>query len=242
MLPITGQNDACTVPEPQARTVRDYVVDDYRTAAVFQKYGLDFCCGGGVPIDRACRKKGISLPQLLSDLADATATPAQSDSRYAAWSPEFLADYIVVNHHGWVRSVTPTILEHTAKVARVHGGGNPALVTVDALFSELATRLMAHMKEEEEVLFPAIATAAEGNDTDLAALVGEMEDDHSEAGEILRRIRSLTDNFTPPPEACMTYRVLFHELEEFERDLHRHVHLENNILFPKVAAGARSEN
>ena len=210
MLPITGQNDTCTLPEPPARTVRDYVVEDYRTAAVFQKYGLDFCCGGGVPIDRACRKKGISLPQLLSDIADATATPAQSDSRYASWSPSFLAEYIVTNHHDWVRSVTPTILEHTAKVARVHGGGNPALVTVDALFTELATRLMGHMKEEEEVLFPAIAKAAGGNDTDLAALVADMEDDHSEAGEILRRIRSLTDNFTPPPEACMTYRVLFH--------------------------------
>ena len=209
----------------------------------FEKYGLDFCCGGGVPIDRACSKKGISLPQLLSDLADATATPAQSDSRYAAWSPTFLAEYIVRNHHDWVRSVTPTILEHTAKVARVHGGGNPALVgPVDALFGDLASELAAHMKEEEEVLFPAIAAAETGNDLDVAPVIAAMEEDHSEAGEILRRIRSLTDGFTPPPEACMTYRVLFHELEEFERDLHRHVHLKNNILFPRVLAGIRSAN
>lgn len=241
MLPITEHTDSSTLPENNVRTVRDYVVDDYRTAAVFQKYGLDFCCGGGVSIDRACGKKGISLPQLLSDIADATAIPAQSDSRYSAWSPEFLADYIIVNHHDWVRSVTPTILEHAAKVARVHGGGNSALVTVDALFTDLAMQLTAHMKEEEEVLFPAIA-AANGNYSDISALVAEMEDEHSEAGEILRRIRSLTDNFVPPPEACMTYRVLFHELEEFERDLHRHVHLENNILFPKVLQGHISKS
>jgi regulator of cell morphogenesis and NO signaling len=236
MLPITEQNDSCTLPQSEARTVRDYVVDDYRTAAVFQKYGLDFCCGGGVPIDRACQKKEISLPQLLADIADATATPTQSDSRYSSWSPAFLTNYIVVNHHAWVRSVTPTILEHTAKVARVHGGGNPALVMVDALFNDLAMRLFAHMNQEEDVLFPAIVAAEDGNDTDIASVVAAMEDDHSEAGEILRRIRSLTDDFIPPPEACMTYRVLFHELEEFERDLHRHVHLENNILFPKVMA------
>lgn len=232
--------------DPKTTTVRDVVVDDYRTAAVFQKYGLDFCCGGGATIERACEKKGIDPADLVRDLSSMTTTASAGEPRMSTWDPAFLADYIVQNHHAYVRNVTPSILEHAEKVARVHGPARSSLVDVATAFAKVSAELEAHMYKEERVLFPYIKelarAAREGNSPapspfgTISRPIRAMEEEHRSAGDEMAEIRRLTEDYTPPPDACMTYRVLFQELEDFERDLHRHVHLENNLLFPKALA------
>ena len=224
----------------EQRTIRDVVVEDYRTAAVFQKYDLDFCCGGGVSIERACEKKGIDVSALLSDLKSTLAEPSAGDSRMNAWSAPLLIDYIEENHHAWVRSVVPAVRQHAEKVARVHGPGRPSLVEVNERFQRMADELEAHMQAEEKKLFPLIRrlTVPQDDTAELKekvkGIIDKMERDHTEAGDDMREIRRLTDDFTPPSDACMTYKVLFQELKDFETDLHRHVHLENNLLHQKV--------
>lgn len=227
-------------------TVREVVVEDYRAAAVFQKYGLDFCCGGGATIEKACRKKGVEMDTLLADLHNLQATSSAGEPRVNEWELDFLAEYIVQHHHRYVRSVLPSVLEHAEKVARVHGGARPSLVEIAKIFSGIASELEHHMMKEEHVLFPRIKelvrrdrqgnTSAAPSPVDVQGAIRAMEDEHQKAGDDMKVIRELSDNFVPPPDACMTYRVLFKELEEFENDLHRHVHLENNVLFPKAVA------
>lgn len=227
------------------QTIRDTVVEDFRTAAVFQKYGLDFCCGGGVSIEAACRKKGIDVDVLAADLARSGEFGGVDLPRFSSWSPDFLADYIEKNHHAWVRSAIPVLKQHAAKVAKVHGGFRETLVEIDQKVQSMADELMVHMEREEKELFPLIRSYALGNPETrsedllkIVSIIEEMESDHDDAGDVLREIRELADDFVPPPEACMTYKVLFSELEEFERDLHTHVHLENNLLFPRFVPEA----
>lgn len=228
---------------PTSTTVRDVVVEDYRTAAIFQQYGLDFCCGGGATIEQACAKKGVDAGRLLGDLSAVMAASGSDQPHIGAWDVGFLADYIVQNHHRYVRSVLPTILAHAAKVARVHGAARPELIEIARLFAAVAGDLEAHLAKEEDILFPYIKLLAAGESLEKTPPFGTvenpirmMEAEHDDAGEQMKEIRRLSNNYTPPADACMTYRVLFSELEEFERDLYRHVHLENNILFPKVRA------
>lgn len=228
---------------PSVTTVREVVVEDYRTAAVFRKYGLDFCCGGGATIERACRKKNIDADHLLQELHAVMTASGSDQPHIASWDADFLADYIVQNHHRYIRSVLPSILEHAAKVARVHGGARPELPEIARLIALAAADLEAHMAREETVLFPYIRSLARAGRREISSPFGTvrnpirmMEAEHENAGEQMREIRRLSNDYTPPADACMTYRVLFRELEDFERDLHRHVHLENNILFPKAVA------
>ncbi len=233
-------------------TVRDVVVEDYRAAAVFQKVGLDFCCGGGATIEDACKKKGVDTEQLLAELETLLATPVQGAPRANDWELDFLAEYIVQHHHKYVRSVLPTILQHAEKVAKVHGNARPALVEIAKVFSNIASDLEHHMMKEERILFPRIKEMVrqrkEGMPLSATVLdevknpIKAMEAEHQQAGDGMKTIRELSGNYVPPPDACMTYRVLFKELEEFEQDLHRHVHLENNVLFPKAIALESSSN
>ena len=229
---------------PTTTTVREVVVENYRTAAVFQKYDLDFCCGGGATIERACEKKGVDIALLLADLENMKMRSDADEVRVKDWELDFLADHIEQNHHRYVRTVVPSILEHAEKVARVHGPVRPELVRVATLFAHLANDLESHMTREEQVLFPyikALVHARRENSNVPVPHFGAvsnpirmMEAEHERAGDEMKEIRELTANYVPPPDACMTYRVLFKELEDFENDLYRHVHLENNVLFPKV--------
>lgn len=231
---------------PAIVTVRDVVTGDYRTAAVFQKYGLDFCCGGGATIERACQKRGIEAGPLMAELEQVLITAGSAEPRVTLWEADFLADYIVQNHHAYVRSTLPSILQHSEKAARVHGTARPELVEIATIFAGVAGDLESHMMKEEEILFPyirALASAARNEAPIPAAPFGTvgnpirmMEAEHEQAGDEMKAIRELSSDYALPSDACMTYRVLFYELEEFERDLHRHVHLENNVLFPKATA------
>jgi regulator of cell morphogenesis and NO signaling len=222
---------------PQA-TVGSIVADDFRTAAIFGRHGIDFCCRGGRSLAEACAEHGIETAALVDELAAISDLPGAP--RFASWSPRLLIDYVIGNHHEYVRRITPTLLAHVRKVARVHGDRHPELREVEGLFETVATELLEHMEKEEQVLFPAIVAIAErGVSADfpsgrISFPIAAMEAEHAAAGENMRRIAALTSGYSAPDDACTTYRVMLRELEEFERDLHAHVHLESNILFPRA--------
>ena len=230
------------------RTVGEVVAEDYRLGAVFKRFGIDFCCGGGLPIEEACQRRGVSYPELESALE--SAQPARAEGQMPdprGWPPAFLADYIVNVHHRYCRETLPVLEQFTQKVARVHGPGRPALVELHRTLMELSHEMEAHMTAEEEEVFPAIRALEEDSSGSAPApeaptapgpdLLARMEDEHETASGLMAEIRRLSDDFTPPEGACATWRAAYAKLEEFESDLHRHVHLENNVLFPAVRAG-----
>jgi regulator of cell morphogenesis and NO signaling len=226
--------------------IRDLVADDFRTATVFQKHGLDFCCGGGRTIAEACATKGIDAGAVVVDLAAVAATPPNGTPKFNLWELDLLIDYIVANHHGYVREVLPTVLQHVQKVARVHGDNHPEVIAIADSFLRVAQELTGHMQKEEMMLFPfikAMVAAHKAGSPMPSAPFGTvgnpirmMQAEHESAGNEMHEISVLTNDYTPPEDACTTYRVSFQELRAFELDLHQHVHLENNILFPKAVA------
>lgn len=215
-----------------SRSVGEVVAEDYRRGAVFKRFGIDFCCGGGRSVSDACARKGVDLDELTRALESADRSGSEGqlpDPR--GWDPSFLADYIENVHHTYCRENLPVLEAFARKVAQVHGPANPEVVEVDRKVQALAQEMASHMRAEEEVVFPAIRA---GRLTDEA--VQQMEDEHEAAGGLMAEIRELTDGFTPPSGACATWKANYAKLEEFEGDLHRHVHLENNVLFPKARA------
>lgn len=228
---------------PQS-TIGEIVADNYETAGIFRKYGLDFCCGGGTSLEAACRERSIRLEELLADLQGVSRETPSAGENYRAWEPDHLVDHIVETHHRFVREKSEEIANYAEKVARVHGRRHPENIEIHSLFIRLANGLLHHLEEEEERLFPLIrqvyADRMKGQPVDdkrIASLEKELErmvDDHEEAGALMAAIRERSGEFTPPADACATYRILYQNLEGFEEDLHRHVHLENNILFQKA--------
>jgi len=225
-------------------TLKSIVTDDFRAAAVFEKFSLDFCCGGGVTIEQACSKKGLDPAPVFAELQELDRKAGGQTPNFSAWPPDELINYIVNVHHKYVREAIPVLLAHTQKVAAVHGERHPEVVEIARHFNMVAQDMAAHMMKEEQVLFPYILelVKAKRNGTVMAGSpfggvqnpIRMMEMEHQAAGDEMAAIRSLTANYTPPDDACTTYRVSFRELQLFEEDLHRHVHLENNILFPKA--------
>lgn len=225
--------------------IGEIVADDYRAAAVFQRHDIDFCCHGARTLDRGCREAGVDTADVMREIETATATPG-SVPRFNDWGLQTLAAYIVDNHHAYVREMLPLMTAHSRKIADVHGTRHPELARVAALVQELADDMTSHMMKEEQILFPFIvqlaAAAAQGSPAPTAPFgtvdnpIHMMEAEHESAGHAMLEIRELTDGYTPPADGCTTYRVCLQELEAFERDLHAHVHLENNILFPKASA------
>lgn len=227
----------------ETKTVADLVTENIRTAHVFKKYGIDFCCGGGVSVKRAAEKAGVNYEDLNRDLLNVENTTTRADN-YNSWELDFLADHIVNVHHGYIEESIPLIIQYASRVVQVHGRHYPELIQIQRLFSEVAVELGGHCKKEELILFPFVKKmlkAKRGGESlerprfdTVDNPIKMMEADHEEAGAIFRKIAVLTNNYTPPAGACNTFRAFYAKLEEFEQDLHRHVHLENNILFPKA--------
>jgi len=225
-------------------TVREIVASDFRTAEVFQRHGIDFCCKGNRSIEEACRSGGVNLERVLREVAAITATPGSGGPRFNSWDLSTLVTYIQVNHHEFVRRTIPVLLTHTQKVAKVHGESHTELREVARLFTVVAEDMTSHMAKEEQILFPYIVALEEASVAGRGAPASPfgtvrnpirmMEMEHESAGDSMARIRELTSGYAIPEGACTTYRVCLQELEAFERDLHEHVHLENNILFPRA--------
>jgi len=232
------------------RSVGEVVSEDYRRAAIFKRHGIDFCCGGGRTVQVACELAGATYDDVereLQAVRGASEPAAHPDPR--GWDVGFLADYVVNVHHRYVRETLPVLRQFSEKVARVHGEQRTELVEIHSLVEKLTEELSEHMAHEETLLFPYIKKlAAAGRNPgahprparptleDRGDVLRAMEEDHDQAGELMRQIRHLSDDFTPPEGACRTYCATFATLEEFEEDLHRHVHLENNLLFPAAAS------
>lgn len=227
-------------------TIGDFVAKDYRTAAVFTKYGIDFCCKGQRTIEEVCRKMAINEDNLLEEINIILATKNESEIDFSNWSLDVLIDYIEKKHHRFVEEKTEILIPFLDKICSVHGDNHPELFEINTLFKDSAKELASHMKKEEMILFPFInemitATKSHGSigkpffetvKNPIAAMMSE----HDNEGERFRTISALTHNYTPPQDACNTYKVAYEMLEEFEQDLHKHIHLESNILFPKAKA------
>ena len=224
--------------------IGNIVATDYRSASIFRKYGIDFCCGGGKTVEAACQAKGIDMQRVLSDLEALENKDNLANGNYNEWELARLIDHIVNEHHAYVRTATSDLLQYLHKVAKVHGDHNPELIKILSKFQQVAEELENHMHKEEFVLFPYIksleysCTASEPFSPPPFGTIRNpitmMENEHEMAGQLMEEIKSLSQDYTPPGHACNTYRVSFNLLAEFEEDLHKHVHLENNILFPKA--------
>jgi regulator of cell morphogenesis and NO signaling len=226
----------------EQHTVGQLVVERPGRARVFEKLGIDYCCGGKQPLAEACRDKKLDLNSVLAAIAavDAAAEPAEID--WSAESMGRLADHITTRYHGRLRQELPRLDFLTRKVAAVHGPNHPELRELREVFVSLKGELESHMDAEEQVLFPLVkrleagevATAAGGAglDSPIAHLVKE----HDDAGAALEALRRLTGGYVAPADACNTYRAMLDGLAELEADMHRHVHAENSILFPKALA------
>ncbi|MCQ0110081.1 iron-sulfur cluster repair di-iron protein [Zhouia amylolytica] len=224
------------------KQIGEYVAEDYRTAAVFSKYGIDFCCRGNRTINEVCTKKGIDQDILLHSLNEVLKNKSGESIDYRSWPLDLLIDYIEKKHHRYVEQNIPVLLQYLDKLRRVHGERHPELFDVYELFSGSAGDLAQHMKKEELVLFPFVKKMVKAQLTGEAieaphfGTVGNpiemMKHEHDNEGVRFREIAKITDNYTPPADACNTYKVAFKMLDEFEKDLHLHIHLENNILFP----------
>lgn len=230
-------------------TIGEIVTQDYRKAQVFKSFGIDFCCGGKKTIAEVCEKNGMDAAEVRAALELVKTDSKTSENDYLKWDIGFLTDYIIHTHHQYVKENTPFIIELADKVAKVHGSQHPEALKVAQLFNQVGADLMSHMNKEEKILFPFIKELAEvqrhGGSVPASAFgkvsnpIRMMEFEHELAGEALHTIREITNNFTLPPEACNSYNILYKKLDEYENDLHRHVHLENNLLFPKAILAER---
>jgi regulator of cell morphogenesis and NO signaling len=226
--------------------IGDLVASDFRAAGVFERFGIDFCCGGRRSLADACEQAGVDAADVVLDLIRLGTSPRHPEDDVARWSPTRLVTHIVGRHHAYIRSAMPMIGAYLSRLVEVHGARHPELAEVRREFDRLAVELRQHLMKEEQVLFPYILELAEFDQTGatlppspfgtIANPIRMMEREHQEAGDELRAIRDLTHGYATPPDGCTTYRVAMAELERFERDLHEHVHLENNVLFPAAVA------
>lgn len=219
--------------------IGDLVAQDYRTASVFKKEGIDFCCSGNRSIEEACSKKGIDSSSVLKTLEAVMTESSHQNTDYKSWPLDLLADYVEKKHHRYVKDKIVEIVPYLTKVASVHGSNHPELLEVLELFTGCAAELTAHMQKEEQILFPFVSAMVAGTGAKPAFgsvqnPIRVMMDEHTAEGERFRKIAALTNNYQAPSDACNTYRVTYALLKEFEDDLQLHIHLENNILFPQA--------
>ena len=219
-------------------SVGEIVANDFRTSAVFKKAGIDFCCGGKQSFSEACTEKGISSSELENEIKNITEEPINEFMNFKNWDPVFLSDYIVNTHHKFVLKNLPELVFYTQKIANVHGDHHPELIEVADLFQKINEELIQHLNNEEQVLFPAIkkvlATNSEKAKATIKSEIERMLGEHDFAGGAMDKINVITKGYSVPDDGCNTYKVALKMLEQFEDDLHTHVHLENNILFPKA--------
>lgn len=233
-----------TLQKDSEKQIGQFVAQDYRTAAVFSKYKIDFCCNGNRTINETCEKKGIDSNVLLEELNSVLNEKGEQSIDYKSWPLDLLIDYIEKKHHRYVEEKIPVLCQFLDKLCNVHGDHHPELLKINDLFTASAGQLAAHMKKEELILFPFVkkmvnakleqGTVQSPQFGSVESPIAIMMQEHDNEGERFRQISELSNNYNPPVDGCNTYQVTFAMLDEFEKDLHLHIHLENNILFPKA--------
>lgn len=214
-------------------------------AGLFKRYKIDFCCGGDRILAAVLQEQGLEKDAILAELNQAYADQLQTPTNQTDWRTaplDRLIDHIVNTHHGYLQRELPIISDLTTKVLRVHGGAHKELAKVHRLFHMLKLELEQHLITEEEVLFPLIkeyANKPSGELRDKAlAVVDDIENEHDNAGDIIKELDELTGHYTVPADACASYRLVYQKLTELEADLFQHIHLENNILHRRLAENA----
>lgn len=228
------------------KTIAEFVAENYKTSDVFYTYGIDFCCGGKKTLSEVCKDKNIDETLLLKDLEAISHTA--EDANMASMSPLDLISHIKTVHHEYIRTHTPIILQYLEKIYRVHGSRHPELQKVYEEFMQLSSEMEMHLYKEENILFPYIISLYKEDGESTKSMpfstvrqpIAMMEHEHDDAGATLHNISNITNNLTPPSDACNTYKIAFEKLKDYEKDLHKHVHLENNILFPNAIAKERN--
>lgn len=222
-------------------SVGTLVVNRPARAIVFERFGIDYCCGGKRPLDEVCAERGLDLDkirQALENCDQANQSPEETD--WAKESLADLADHIIRNHHDYLREELPRLATLLEKVAAVHGARHPEMPVCRDIFWSFKAGLEAHMQKEETILFPLVRVLESGKHVtpfhcgSIANPIRVMESEHDHAGDALTRMRELTNGFRAPPDGCTTFGVLMHGLKRLEADMHQHVHKENNILFPRA--------
>jgi regulator of cell morphogenesis and NO signaling len=235
--------------ENDKETIGQIAVKDLRKAEVFKKYGIDFCCGGKKTVREVCREKGIDATKVKQELQQVNTNNKTDNNAYNEWDLDFLAAYIVNTHHRFVRKYLPELRGYALKIAQVHGDRHPELLEIQKLVETINTELSDHMVKEETVLFAYLKKIVNAKNTnqslekegrDLSVLIDELEKEHDHVGRCLDKIRALSNSYSIPDDACASYKLLFKMIQEFEDDLHIHIHLENNILFPKAVEMEKS--
>ncbi|MCX6169430.1 MAG: iron-sulfur cluster repair di-iron protein [Ignavibacteriales bacterium] len=224
--------------------VKDVVAENFYAVELFEKFGIDFCCNGNRSLQEALKEKQISNNKFLEELNKVNQSISSESQRYTEWDLNFLAQYIVNNHHTYVKNAIPEITAHLEKVKSAHGKKYSYISEIQNIFALVAEELTNHMMKEERILFPIVKYLTEsqrfnekpktGGYGTIKNPIRQMEAEHVSAGGAMEKIRALTNNYSLPADACTTFQVTYKELDEFEKDLHKHVHLENNILFPRA--------
>ncbi len=235
------------------QTVREIALEQPTSIRVFEKYGIDYCCGGRKPLSEACTAGNIEIDAVLKALELAAQSPAAGSTAWAQESLEALSGHIVETHHAYVKRELPRLAVLAQKVVNRHGATKPELPAIQSILAELDEELTQHLAKEETILFPYVVllerastqggSRPRGCFDSVASPIAMMTQEHDAAGALLADMRRLSDGFTTPPEACPTYHAFYDGLKEFEKDLHQHIHLENNILFPRaIELEARSNS
>jgi regulator of cell morphogenesis and NO signaling len=243
----TIEVEGITMPATETTTVRDIAAGSLAAVRVFEKYGIDYCCGGKRPLAAVCREKGYDPDAVQRELDAALAGGAAVDRDWSSAPLSELIEHIVRTHHDYLRRELPAIQARLETVYRVYNQRyGPTLIGLPEVFFDLRGELEMHIRKEEMILFPAIVAYEAAGRSGLplpptpfgtvANPIAMMEAEHESAGQALQSIREITRNYEVPDYACVTYRALMSGLDELERDLHLHIHLENNILFPRAAA------
>lgn len=225
------------------KTIGEFVAEDFRAAQVFRKYKIDFCCKGNRTVDEACENKKYQAEDIYKELANVSNLQS-GEIDFNSWPLDLLTDYIEKTHHRYVEDNSPVLVQYLNKLCKVHGERHPELFEITELFTGSAHDLAEHLQKEETVLFPFIrkmVVAKQKGETietphfgTVESPVTMMKDEHTVEGDRFVKIAELTNNYQIPADGCGTYQVAFKMLEDFENDLHKHIHLENNILFPKA--------
>jgi regulator of cell morphogenesis and NO signaling len=225
-----------------ALTVAQLAVSHPAALSVFSKHNIDYCCGGHRSLEEACSRLGLDPEKIKQEIYESPQEVAQV-LRPENWSSSFLIDFIIENHHSYVATALPEISVLLDKVCQAHASDSVELLNIRENFNQLAEELTSHMSKEELVLFPALKKIEERKTfeqhpliTTIQSPVRAMEHEHLIAGDLIKQIRFLSNNYTPPDFACPTYKITYQKLREFDTDLMRHIHLENNILFERVKA------
>ncbi|MBI2679059.1 MAG: iron-sulfur cluster repair di-iron protein [Candidatus Koribacter versatilis] len=226
------------------KTVGQMVAENPEAARIFEQAGIDYCCGGQRGLEEACSQAKMSFAEVAALLEQAAAKRSASDRDWLRASQAELVEHIVSKHHGYVRQELPRLTALIAKVKSVHGQNHPELAPIERHFSDVSNEMTMHMMKEENILFPYIVEmeeAVQGNGPRPISMFGTVQNpvrmmmmEHDSAGANLKAMRELSGDYTPPADGCTSYRVMCEALAAFEADLHQHIHLENNILFPRA--------